>query len=184
MPTNQSLAAAFYARCEGPSWRDLLQEQWEPSYIRVVRQYMECRPPKRVGPSRRAIQRARALLHRSLDRQQRRELRGTKAFTMVGKDGKTYRIAEKASTNVTLLDKTGKPVKRLCVVFKDTGLPIYDLMLAQKLLLESNPKDFWKIARVSAIDPEPSALNPRIDLRARWAAAQMNMLYRAFQPMV
>lgn len=91
---------------------------------------------------------AKALLHFHLTKEQRWDLRATKSFAITGQDGRPYRITEGTSSNVMLLDRTGKESHRLCVVAKGPSLPVYDLMLAQKLMLESDSEAFWKIAVV------------------------------------
>ena len=90
---------------------------------------------------------AKALLHYNLTKEQRWDLRGSKSFVITGKDGKSYRITEGTSSNVQLLEN-GVATHQLCVVAKGFQLPVYDLMLAQKLMLESDPEAFWKIAVV------------------------------------
>lgn len=113
--------------------------------------------------SRRASLKARALLHYHLTKEQRKELRGTKAFTLAGADGKTYRITEGTTSNVYLLEE-GQPVMRFCVVAKETALPMYDLLLAQKLMLESDPEQFWKIAVKTDLRKPASAPPNPIDM--------------------
>ncbi len=54
-----------------------------------------------------------------------------------GKSGKRYRINKGWSGNVESLGEDGKVFERWCFHFQDR-LPEYDLMLAQKLMLESN----------------------------------------------
>lgn len=110
---------------------------------------------------RRADARAKALLHRALSREQRWELRATKAFTVQGKDDKTYLITEGSTSNVKLLEN-GVQTHSLCVVAKGTALPVHDLMLAQKLLLEHNPEAFWGLAVVRDLRPQAQAVVPEI----------------------
>jgi hypothetical protein len=106
--------------------------------------------------TRRQLQRAnvkaKALLHQLLTKEQRWELRGTKAFTITGGDGRTYRITEGSTLNVKLL-VDGVATHSLCVVFTEKDIPVYDLMLAQKLMLEHNVEDFLKLAVVREIRP-------------------------------
>jgi len=91
--------------------------------------------------------RAKALLHKYLTREQRWELRATKAFTVVGQDGRSYHVTEGSAGNVFLLEN-GEHTYRFCVVpnYKLTTLPTYDLMLAQKVLLENNLRLFLSTA--------------------------------------
>lgn len=98
---------------------------------------------------RKANGRARALLHKHLTKEQRWELRATKAFTVIGQDGRTYHVTEGSSGNVFILED-GEPTYRLCVVPNHhvTSLPMYDILLAQKVLLENNIRLFLHTAVV------------------------------------
>lgn len=121
---------------------------------------------------RRALSRARALLHGALTKAQRWELRATKAFTIQGKDKKTYLITEGGSLNVRLI-QGGVATHALCVVADHKHpVPVYDLMLTQKLMLETNPEAFWKIANVTPLtavaelraDQPPRMLPPPLEI--------------------
>lgn len=96
--------------------------------------------------SQAANYRARSLLHRHLTRQQRAELRHTRAFKILGRDGRTYEITEGTATNV-FLEHEGTRYA-LCVVPKEEGLPLYDQLLAQKIMLETDPDAFLRLAKV------------------------------------
>jgi len=117
------------------------------AFMRLRRHHSNAGNAKAKREARLANAKAKALLHSNLTREQRWDLRATRSFTITGKDGRTYRITEGSSTNVELLEN-GAPIMRFCVVAKGVRLPVYDLMLAQKLMLESNPEGFWKIAVV------------------------------------
>lgn len=96
-----------------------------------------------------ANRKAKALLHRFLTKEQRWELRGSKSFRVVGQDGRTYLVTEGMAGNVRLVEGP-EHVATLCVVpkYEVTTLPMYDLMLAQKILLESQTEEFLRTARV------------------------------------
>jgi hypothetical protein len=83
-------------------------------------------------------------------------MRAEKAFTIVGRDGRTYRITEGSTSNVQLIEN-GEATHSLCVVAEGLSLPVYDLMLAQKLMLETAPEDFHKLAIVRNLREEPPA---------------------------
>lgn len=100
----------------------------------------------RKRKSLKAQVRAKALLYRYLTREQKWSLRASKSFTLTGKDGHTYEIKEYGCNNVTR-HEDGKPQYQFCVVSKyDTPIPVYDLMLGQKLLLETDPRAFLDMA--------------------------------------
>ena len=93
----------------------------------------------------RAEGRARALLHQHLTRAQRLELRKTKGFVVLGKDGRTYHLTTKHTLNVTV-EHEGQAYG-LCVV-PDSYLPMSDILLAQKIMLETKPEVFLRLAQV------------------------------------
>ncbi len=129
--------------------RGLLPETHE-SFARLRRHSETAGSKEAKREWRRANQKAKALLHQHLTKIQRQELRAMKAFDVTGRDGKVYRITEGTTSNVQLLEG-GVAVRRFCVVAKGLELPVYDLMLAQKLLLESNPEAFHGLAVVHDI---------------------------------
>jgi len=56
-----------------------------------------------------------------------------------------YRINRGFTQNVELLDKDGRPMKRLCI-HPEIRVPNADNMLAQKLMLETNEAEFLRLA--------------------------------------
>ncbi len=88
--------------------------------------------------------RAESLLLSALTPDQTKDFRKTSEFTVISKDGKrTYRITYGIAGNVILIEK-GKPVARYCI--HPTGIPTEDVMLAQKLMLETDEESFLRIA--------------------------------------
>jgi hypothetical protein len=103
----------------------------------------------RKKKARVAAMRSQALLYRYLTKEQKWSLRGTKSFEVTGQDGNTYRIRTQFGGNVERLDsETREPLYSYCVVpkYEVTGLPINDLLLAQKVLIETDVKSFLDIA--------------------------------------
>lgn len=93
----------------------------------------------------RASVRAKALLHKYLTREQRISLRGQRSFNVIGADGRQYEITEGSCNNI-LTEWQGHKLS-LCVIHRDYAwLPIYDLMLTQKVLLETQPEAILNIA--------------------------------------
>lgn len=118
------------------------------SLQRLYRHHMTIGTKHSRREMRRANGKAKALLHRFLSPLQRLELRKTKGFTLTGQDGRTYLVTEGSAGNVRILEGT-EPTHMLCVVADyKTRLPIYDLMLAQKVLLENDIQFFLRTARV------------------------------------
>ncbi len=95
-------------------------------------------------PDQAADAKARVLLERALTPQQRRDLFAKRCFYVKGKRF-TYRIREGHSGNVDALDSSGRVVSRLCA--HPLGrVPVYDMMLAQKLWIETDENMFLEKA--------------------------------------
>jgi hypothetical protein len=112
-----------------------------------------------------ARRRARQLFFRFLTREQKWELRAHQRVTTIGQDGRTYRIHEYQGGNVHLVED-GIPTTTLCVVANPAvvdDLPIHDLMLAQKILLESNVAEFLKTARSWPFRPPAPPAQRRLE---------------------
>jgi hypothetical protein len=86
------------------------------------------------------------LLRRWLSPAQQARLAENGYFEVVGCDtGRRYRIHAGAATNVCELDELGRPKLGLC--FMPLGeLPIGDVMLAQKIALESSERGALAVA--------------------------------------
>lgn len=95
-------------------------------------------------PDQAADAKARVLLERALTPQQRRDLFARRYFYVKGKKF-TYRIREAHSGNVDALDSSGLVISRYCA--HPLGrVPVYDIMLAQKLWIETDEEMFLKEA--------------------------------------
>ena len=95
-------------------------------------------------PNQAALARARALLDRALTPEQRRDLFARGYFEVKGKRF-TYRIREGHTGNVDALDSDGRVISRLCA-HPLRRVPVYDVMLAQKLWIETDESMFLKEA--------------------------------------
>lgn len=96
-----------------------------------------------------SLRRAKALFFRYLSREQKWELRAHRRVTTIGQDGREYRIYAWEGGNVKLVEE-GVETTTLCVVPNPavSKIPVHDLMLAQKLMLENTLEVFLKTARV------------------------------------
>jgi hypothetical protein len=92
-----------------------------------------------------AKEKADILLLRHLDDRQKEDLR-SKGLFYVEVDGVKYEIRRGIHGNVRMIGEKGAE-KTFCVAPR--GCPEGDVMLAQKLLLETDPEDFWKKANVT-----------------------------------
>jgi len=112
------------------------------------------------GPfSSEASNKALALLKRWLSPEQRRELEKRGSFDVVGSHtGRRYRIYPGKLNNVRILQDNFE-VAALCFAPADAGfLPEADIMLAQKITLETNEKAALKVAHQSS----PLSLLPSV----------------------
>lgn len=125
-----------YAPSETPEQkiqREALHAQWC-----AENQARELAAQKRRGE---AQTRARKILLEHLAEPQRLELESMGRFHVaVGE--KTYRIERKAQHNVFLLNKDGSVEREYCAILDDPSVPLDDLLLSQKLILESDEKEF------------------------------------------
>jgi len=114
----------------------------EPSRRRAVRALFI-----RHGAEETAEGRSLRLLRQWLSPEQRARLAESGYFEVVGCDTRRqYRIFAGAATNVCELDGRGHPKLGLCFVPRG-DLPIGDVMLAQKIALETDESGALAIAR-------------------------------------
>ena len=101
----------------------------------------------RHGAERTPEGRSLRLLRQWLSPAQREQFAQKGYFEVVGSDsGKRYRIHAGASVNVCEIDERGRLREGLC--FLPSGaLPIGDVMLAQKIALETCERDVRAVAR-------------------------------------
>lgn len=92
------------------------------------------------------LQRATDLLLSHLSPNQQQNYKNHDYFYVQSQTGKHYQIKAAGSCNVCLLNTKGNPTMRYCLQFQDGRIPLPDLLLAQKLLLEQNEQLFLKIA--------------------------------------
>lgn len=95
---------------------------------------------------------ARSLLYRWLSRDQKRDLERVGRFEVTGSDGRRFRIHQWVGGNVEEMGDSGEWETSHCVVPEDAGsVPVHDLMLAQKVLIESDVEAFRKTAVTRSI---------------------------------
>jgi hypothetical protein len=114
---------------------------------RWLRQHSRTRFPDNL----RCDERARLLLYEALGIEQIADLEETGGFN-VDVDGDIFRIDTKWAHNIHLMDGDKKLVN-YCITANN--LPVYDIMLAQKLLLETNQEEFFRIANSRELPQEP-----------------------------
>ncbi len=144
-----------------------------PNHARGIQQATQAAVQRTVTPEERALREARErewqakleaereyrriaeakaeiLLHRLLNPEQKETLKEKRCFYMYS-NGKKYRIDRGQSGNVKLLDAKDQIVESYCIHPKG-GIPDADAMAAQKLLLETDPEMFARVANVTRRD--------------------------------
>jgi hypothetical protein len=128
-------------RAEGSGWRRA---------FRILRRVfgrigtVRCFADAGLIEDRRARERAMNLLLQYLTPAQRAEFERTCAFKVRGRSGQLYRITYATTANIEVLEQPGMVIRRLCA--GPLGVPIPDVMLAQKLMLEADESEFLRIA--------------------------------------
>ena len=97
-----------------------------------------------------AQKRAEELLLANLGPEQVEQYRKEKRFVVKGGDGASFELSPAWSGNVREVDQQGKAIRRFCIHPRET-LPLADLMLAQKLMIETDPEAFRRIANVQPV---------------------------------
>lgn len=106
---------------------------------------------RRAKAKKCASSRAHKILGENLDRSQRRCLAKLGYFD-IKVQGRTFRIHNNKYThNVFELDPQGKPVREFCA-HTSHACPQSDHALAQKLLLENDPEEFFRIANIWGLE--------------------------------
>lgn len=106
-------------------------------------------PAQYPSPVVGAAERAETILREHLTPAQRRSLDERGWFRVESEQGNLYRIERGMSGNVKAIDRRGRATARFCIHPTD-GSPSPDVMLAQKLLLETDEAAFLRIANRSA----------------------------------
>lgn len=112
---------------------------------------MEPEDVLRPKERKRARKRARKLLLSALDPWQRRQLKRKGYFHVSSSRGNVFRIAREVPFNVRLAGEAKPSRIYFCLEAEDPELPVEDVMLAQKLLLETNEGEFLKLANLAYI---------------------------------
>jgi hypothetical protein len=110
-----------------------------------------------------ARRKAGILLHRHVNDRQWQEFRKKKHIHVTGSDGRLYRIDKTIGSSVVLV-VDGKDVARYCLVPKGhSWIPEADMMLAIKLMLETDAAAFTK--KANFWDLNPAAVRGEVDGR-------------------
>ena len=112
------------------------------------RQKEEMERKHREENKRIAEERALQLLLENLDGNQKAVYESTKAIPIKAKSGCLYRINKGRAGNVEQVDEKGVQLKKLCF-HPIENVPDFDVMLAQKLMLECCEEEVLRIANFS-----------------------------------
>lgn len=108
---------------------------WAPTYM----------GPTRTWYDEEADKRAQGLLVECLSPAQKEEFNYRRSFTVVSKSKRTYRIEFVRNYNVRLLNAHHQSIAAYCAGPLE-DVPIADMMLSQKLMLENDEERFLRIA--------------------------------------
>lgn len=100
---------------------------------------------------KRSKKRAKKLLLQHLHPDQRKQLRRKGHFDVYGSRGNLYRISSSFPYNVRLSGPAKRSRVFFCTEAEDSAVPKWDVMLAQKLLIEADEGEFLKIANLQYI---------------------------------
>jgi len=118
------------------------RQRYEQERIRMEQLAVE-----RERKAREAEERSLQLLEENLTENQKEVYKSTGVIPVQCSSGRKYHIRKGVSSNVHELDEKGGTKRRLC--FHPTGVPVYDVMLAQKLMLEVCEEEALKVANFS-----------------------------------
>lgn len=89
------------------------------------------------------------MLLEHLSQEQREQYEEHEAFLAEAPSGRRYLILYGMTSNVAELDENNRQIARYCIHARQRGVPVEDVMLAQKLLIETNEEEFLRIANRS-----------------------------------
>jgi hypothetical protein len=123
--------------------------------IRLVQLARSRRQAQYEGRATRGI----TLLREWLSPEQKTQFDTFKSFDVIGcNSGKSYRIQYGTSANVVELDDAGRPTMGWCFVPAGNLVP-GDVMLAQKIALETDERCALAVARQFLVPPFPSRVS-------------------------
>jgi hypothetical protein len=128
----------------GHAGADAARVSAEATLLVTVEEFLRPSLSDYYMPSETAVAKARVLLDRALTPEQRRDLFARGYFYVQGKRF-TYRIREGHAGNVDALDPEGCVISRFCALPLGR-VPVYDVMLAQKLWIETDENMFLRKA--------------------------------------
>lgn len=111
---------------------------------------LKAKREKEEADRKAASERAERLLAAQLTDEQKASYLKDRTFIVTAADGTKFRIKLGRAGNVEELNDAGKPIARLCI-HPTEFVPDGDTVLAQKLMLETDPKAFRKIANRTEI---------------------------------
>lgn len=131
-----------------PAWREPTPEEREAE--RQASERWRAQQEEQRRKREQAQQKAKAILEQHLTEEQRAQLARDKFFVVQGSKGRQYRVRQGRSMNVDRLDEAGQPIERLCA-HPAVACPDEDTMLVQKLHLEHDEEDFYRIANKARV---------------------------------
>ena len=141
----------------------LQPQTWQPCPEPTLEERIAAEEARRIAAERYAAEekkrrqeaevardRAERLLQDHLDAEQRKQYARDKSFRVLGADGATYDIRPGWAGHVSKLGADGKEDERFCIHPREE-VPIPDNQLIAKLMLETDPVGFRRIANVTRL---------------------------------
>ena len=123
--------------------RELSAEEREQMRLEDERRRQD--EARRAEERRQADARADGLLLACLTPAERKTMEKMAALVVRSQTGRTFRLRRSRSRNVDEMDADGNVIARFCIHPQD-HMPHGDLLLAQKLMLETDEAEFLRIA--------------------------------------
>lgn len=122
-----------------------VESLFEQSLREYTERYIAAPEARTAETANEANQRARTLLLESLSPSQREDYLRQQHFFVTGSSGARYRIHRGKVSNVEVIGPDGQVHETLCGV-PAVEMPIEDILLAQKLSLETDDRAFRRVA--------------------------------------
>jgi hypothetical protein len=128
----------------GP-WFQSAADSRTPEQIAHDRERLRLAQEKQLAAAREADDKARALLESVLDGEELVAFRRDGHLIVNGRSGRRYRLRQGRTANIDVIGRDGRVLHRLCA-HPDRTMPHLDIMLAQKLWLETDEAEFIRRA--------------------------------------
>jgi hypothetical protein len=150
----------FTASGTGPAYFRATPDRRTPEQIAQEQEQMRIAAERQAAAVREAEGKARALLESVLNPDELTAFKRDGHLIVHGRSGRRYRLRQGRVANIDVIHRDGRILHRLCA-HPDRTMPALDIMLAQKLWLETDEHEFVSRANVHGlIHPAEQVLEP------------------------